>query len=105
MMSIRETTMFLPAALAISSCVIGSLPFTTASAPSAAEPASPAPTAPEPAPVPTEPLVPSPLPVCSQPPSVGLDEMELAFVADWDADGEIYTIQADGSGLVQVTDN
>ena len=105
MMSIRETTMFLPAALAISSCVIGSLPFTTASAPTAAEPASPAPTAPEPAPVPTEPLVPSPLPVCSQPPSVGLDEMELAFVADWDADGEIYTIQADGSGLVQVTDN
>ena len=31
--------------------------------------------------------------------------MTLAFVANWDGDWEIYTIQADGTGLVKVTDN
>jgi Tol biopolymer transport system component len=31
--------------------------------------------------------------------------MELAFVADWDGDWEIYLIRADGTGLSQLTNN
>lgn len=45
------------------------------------------------------------LPACGRPVEVELSELTLAFVADWDADGEIYTVQADGSELFQVTDN
>jgi TolB protein len=40
-----------------------------------------------------------------QPSQVQLSHLTLAFVTDWDGDGEIYTVQADGSGLVQITDN
>lgn len=45
------------------------------------------------------------LPICQQPSQVELDQLTLAFAAYWDGDGEIYLVQADGSGLVQLTDN
>ena len=45
------------------------------------------------------------LPVCGQPSRVGPSEMTLALVADWDGDWDIYRVRADGSGLVQITDN
>jgi TolB protein len=34
-----------------------------------------------------------------------LGELTLAFTAYWDGDSEIYKVQGDGSGLVQVTNN
>jgi dipeptidyl aminopeptidase/acylaminoacyl peptidase len=45
------------------------------------------------------------LPVCHDTNGIELEELTLAFIADWDGDDEIYLIQADGSGLFQVTDN
>ena len=45
------------------------------------------------------------LPVCHDTNGIELEKLTLALVADWDGDDEIYIIQADGSGLVQVTDN
>ena len=96
-------------ATAILSCTVFDLSPRTATSPDVIATPSSAPTMPatssSPPSEPTPTRLPSPLPICSQPATVGLDEMELAFVAEWDGDGEIYTIQADGSGLVQVTDN
>jgi len=45
------------------------------------------------------------LPACSNPDVPALAAMELAFVADWDGDWEVYKIRADGSQLTQLTDN
>jgi Tol biopolymer transport system component len=45
------------------------------------------------------------LPICQVSDVIELGGLTLAFVANWDGDWEIYTIQADGTGLVQVTDN
>ncbi len=47
----------------------------------------------------------SPLPACNQASDVELEELTLAFVANWDGDREIYTIQADGSNQTQLTSN
>src|SRR3990170_4881004 len=105
----RGTLVTLLSATAILSCTVFDLSPRTATSPDVIATPLSAPTMPAPSssppsePTPTR--LPSPLPICSQPATVGLDEMELAFVAEWDGDGEIYTIQADGSGLVQVTDN
>ena len=54
---------------------------------------------------PTPTRLPSPLPICSQPATVGLDEMELAFVAEWGGNNEIYEIRGDGAGLRRITTN
>ena len=45
------------------------------------------------------------LPTCQVSDVIELGKLTLAFVANWDGDWEIYTIQADGTGLVKVTDN
>ncbi|MFV2043625.1 MAG: TolB family protein [Anaerolineales bacterium] len=47
----------------------------------------------------------SPLPACNQASEVELDELTLAFAANWDGDREIYTIRADGSNQTQLTSN
>ncbi|MFV2043618.1 MAG: hypothetical protein ACC700_10345, partial [Anaerolineales bacterium] len=53
----------------------------------------------------TAPLRISALPVCRQPSQIDLGELTLAFIADWDGDQDVYLVQADGSGVVQITDN
>ena len=58
-----------------------------------------------PSPSPTASLSTVVLPVCQQPSQVEFGELTLAFAANWDGDGEIYKVQADGSGLVQLTHN
>jgi len=45
------------------------------------------------------------LAVCTRSAQVESQDLGLAFVADWDGDWEIYTIQADGAGLFRLTDN
>ncbi len=47
----------------------------------------------------------SPLPACNQASDVELEELTLAFVANWEGDYEVYTIQADGSSQTQLTSN
>ena len=47
----------------------------------------------------------SQLPVCGETASIELAMMELAFVAGWDGDDDVYTISADGASLRQFTDN
>jgi len=58
---------------------------------------------PEASPVATIPSV--ALPICSRRGTVGLDDMMLAFAADWDGDWEIYSVRTYGSELVQITDD
>ncbi|MFV2043622.1 MAG: hypothetical protein ACC700_10365 [Anaerolineales bacterium] len=58
-----------------------------------------------PGPSPTPSLPSAALPVCARPSEIELSELTLAFMADWDGPSEIYRIQADGSRLVQLTDN
>jgi len=50
-------------------------------------------------------LLSSTLPVCRQAATVGLDQLQLAFNAEWDGDNEVYTVRADGSALTQLTEN
>ena len=45
------------------------------------------------------------LPACSRPGNIELSELTLAFVADWDGDWDIYSVKADGSGLIQIAHN
>ncbi len=48
---------------------------------------------------------PSNLDVCELNAAIELTQMTIAFVAKWDGDDEIYLIEADGSGLRQLTYN
>jgi len=43
--------------------------------------------------------------VCGEPGTMDLAMMELAFVANWDGDLDVYTIRGDALGLRQFTDN
>jgi Tol biopolymer transport system component len=43
--------------------------------------------------------------VCAQSTSPGRKDLSVSFVADWDGDWEIYLVNADGSRLIQLTDN
>jgi Tol biopolymer transport system component len=45
------------------------------------------------------------LPICGKGSGAGPEELTLTFAAEWDGDLEIYSIQADGSGLTQLTSN
>jgi len=60
---------------------------------------------PVPSPSPTATAQLAPLPICKGGSGAGLDELTLTFAAEWDGDLEIYSIQADGSGLTQLTSN
>ncbi|NIS81633.1 MAG: hypothetical protein GTO14_15830 [Anaerolineales bacterium] len=42
---------------------------------------------------------------CSTPSEYDLSALEIAFVADWDGDDEIYLVKADGNDLRQLTAN
>jgi len=56
-----------------------------------------------PSPSPTPPTQSAPLPICNEETGARREELTLAFAAEWDGDLEIYKIQADGSGLTQLT--
>src|SRR3990170_2548206 len=105
----RGTLVTLLSATAILSCTVFDLSPRTATSPDVIATPSSAPTMPatssSPPSEPTPTRLPSPLPICSQPATVGLDEMELAFVAEWDGDNEIYAIRGDGAGLRRITTN
>jgi len=45
------------------------------------------------------------LPQCSSPGTVGASRLQLAFTAEWDGDGEVYSVRGDGSDLSQLTNN
>jgi len=45
------------------------------------------------------------LPACSRTATIELGTMELAIVAEWDGDEDVYLIRGDGSDLRQFTDN
>ena len=64
---------------------------------------------PSPTPVPSQSPTPTtelaPLPICGEGSGARPEELTLTFAAEWDGDLEIYSIQADGSGLTQLTSN
>lgn len=119
MSSARRLFAFLLVALVIEGCVGETPPFDGETRPPASEAASSI----EPNAIPSDtPTVPpnettttpgiatasvpvSDLPSCDETASVDAGMMELAFVADWDGDLDVYTIQADGSDLRQFTNN
>jgi len=43
--------------------------------------------------------------VCSDSPQADIGDGPLVFVADWDGDADIYSIDPDGSNLLRLTDN
>lgn len=65
---------------------------------------TPSPTpVPSPSPMPATQL--AALPICGEASGARPEELTLTFAAEWDGDLEIYSIQADGSGLIQLTSN
>jgi TolB protein len=111
--SFLKRGVMLPLGLAIAACAVASLPALTDTAtPQATRTpvviASPIPSATSEE-LPGQSPTPSPqsaaLPVCRKPSDIEPSELTLAFLADWDGDFEVYFVQANGSELVQVTDN
>ena len=112
-MTIRKLGATLAFTLAIAACAVAPLPSVTETAtaqPTRAPKAAISPTPPHPPDVQFDAsrlpsLQAAELPACAQPGDLEVGDLSLAFVSDWDADGEVYAVRADGSGLAQVTDN
>ena len=116
MRTLQATRWFLFAAWLLSACQLAYAPGRTGT-PATAVPtltvqqtptqeASPG-SSPSPTPVssqsptPTPPL--APLAICAEGSGARPEKLTLTFAAEWDGDLEIYSIQADGSGLTQLT--